>query len=169
MPKEKYKTQFNFKLQQQFPFLKPDPKDKCNGICTICKGSFSVAYKGRTGIENHVNSLSHVKAVRAPIENNSVTQYFQSASSNSDMKIAAQELTFAYHSARHGISLRAAECNSQLISSLYEPKFTSGRSKTSAIIKNVRHLLRNYRRNLLNLNNILGYFTKNCQRCEIIS
>ena len=52
------------------------------------------------------------------------------------MLIAAKEATFAYHSAVHNLSFKTADCSSKLISKLFEPKFSSARTKTEAIVLN---------------------------------
>ena len=51
-----------------------------------------------------------------------------------DMLIAVKEATFAYHCAVHNISFKAADYSSELIAKLFEPKFSSARTKTEAII-----------------------------------
>ena len=57
--------------------------------------------------------------------------------SDNDLSVAAKELTFAYHTAKHGISLRTAECNSRLVSEFFDPNFNSGRTKKSSITHNI--------------------------------
>lgn len=138
----KYKTKFSLKLKATYPFLSVDPKDECDEICTVCKTSISVANKGKAGIEIHINSTSHKKAIQAPIENRSVTQFFPSVSGdNVSFKVAAEELGFTFHAAKHGLSLPAADCNSLLVNLILEPKFRSGKTKTAAIFKNVSKIL----------------------------
>lgn len=136
MPKNK--TKFSAALKEAYPFLKADPKNECGGICTICKVSFSVANKGKTGIEIHMQTSHHKKAAQASIENRSVAEFFPSTyNENVDLKVAAKELAFAYHTAKHGLSMASADCNSRMVSSMFEPKFSCGKTKTAAIIKNV--------------------------------
>jgi hypothetical protein len=49
-------------------------------------------------------------------------------------KIAASEALVASHIVRHGQSFRANDCLSTLIKTIYEPKFSSARTKSEAII-----------------------------------
>jgi hypothetical protein len=45
---------------------------------------------------------------------------------NSDLECA----TFSYHTARHELSFKTSDCTSKLIKKLYDPKFSSARTKT---------------------------------------
>jgi len=134
-----YKTKFSSSLKSAYPFLNADPADECGAICTVCKHHFSVGNKGRGAVETHIASQVHRRAAKAPIDNRSVTEFFVSGPSDGgSFKVAGEELAFAFHTAKHGLSLPAAECNAGLVRELYEPNFTSGKSKTAKIILNVR-------------------------------
>jgi len=50
----KYKVKFSAALKSAYPFLNVDLNDDCEGICTVCKTHFSVANKGKGGIEAHI-------------------------------------------------------------------------------------------------------------------
>lgn len=52
-------------------------------------------------------------------------------------KVHASEGLFAYHSVIHGHSFQSADCTAKLIKKLYDPKFSSARTKSEAIICNV--------------------------------
>jgi hypothetical protein len=52
-------------------------------------------------------------------------------------KIAASEALVAYRTVHQGQSFRANDCLSTLIKKIYEPKFSSARSKSEAIITNI--------------------------------
>jgi hypothetical protein len=56
---------------------------------------------------------------------------------NSDLECAAKEATFSYHTTRHELSFKTSDCTSKLLKKLYDPKFSSARTKTEAIIINV--------------------------------
>jgi hypothetical protein len=56
--------------------------------------------------------------------------------SDSD-KIAASEALVAYHKVRHGQSFYANDCLSILIKKIYEPKFSSARTKSEAKLTNI--------------------------------
>jgi len=80
----------------------------------------------------------HKRAAQAPIDNRSVASYFVAEPSDKGTcKVAAEELVFAYHTAKHGLSVAAADCTSKLISELFEKRYSNGKTKTFAIVKNV--------------------------------
>ena len=67
-----------------------------------------------------------------------LTNFFKSESfGDKDMKLAAAEGAFAYHTVQHNQSFRSMDCTSKLIQCTFEPKFTCGRSKAEAIVLNV--------------------------------
>ena len=51
--------------------------------------------------------------------------------------MAAKEATFAYHSATHRQSFSSSDCTSKLVSKLFEPKFSLGKTKCEAIVVNI--------------------------------
>jgi hypothetical protein len=55
----------------------------------------------------------------------------------SDMAIALQEGTFAFHTVQHHHSFKSMDCSSGLIKKFSEPKFTCSRTKVEAKIKHV--------------------------------
>jgi hypothetical protein len=54
-----------------------------------------------------------------------------------DLVIAANEVTFAYHTAIYGLSFKASDCTSKLRSTLFEPKFGVAGTKFKATVVNV--------------------------------
>jgi hypothetical protein len=64
-----------------------------------------------------------------------------------DLECAAKEATFAYHTARHELSFKTSDCTSKLIKKLYDPKFSSVRTKTisekkSCLVKNTTEYIK---------------------------
>ena len=67
-----------------------------------------------------------------------ISSYFVTHSDDTESrKIAAIEAVIAYHGVRHGQNFRANDCLSKLIKTTVEPKFSSARTKSQAIICNV--------------------------------
>ena len=67
-----------------------------------------------------------------------IGSYFVTHSDGSESrKVAAIEAVIAYHGVHHGQSFRANDCLSKLIKNTVEPKFSSARNKSLAIICNV--------------------------------
>ncbi|KAL4141345.1 hypothetical protein QTP88_004000 [Uroleucon formosanum] len=56
---------------------------------------------------------------------------------NKELLLAAKEATYAYHTVNHNLSFNSNICNSQLISTFFEPKFTLGKTKCEAIVLNI--------------------------------
>ena len=72
--------------------------------------------------------------VRAPI----VTSFFSKTEpTHDDIKLAAAEDVFAYHTVKHNHSFRSMDCITKLVKKLFAQKFSSARTKTEAIVSNV--------------------------------
>jgi hypothetical protein len=81
------------------------------------------------------------------------------------LRLAGKELVFAYHTANHGLSLRAAECTSLLIQETYDKNFHSGKTKTAAIIqKIISPLIDSQVKNVLNSFNFVTVITDTSNR-----
>ena len=131
MPKRKCK--FTNELKQEFPYL----KDTGNGkvLCNHCGSIFSIVHGGRADVNNHLGSKKHKVAVEAAASSSRVTSFFKDVGSASvaTLALAAKEATFAYHTATHGQSFRSSDCTSKLVSKLFEPKFSLGKTTVQVI------------------------------------
>lgn len=158
----KVKTSFNSDLKTEFPFLKlAREDDKHRVVCTICGGSFGIGHRGRKDINEHLESLRHKSGQQTIIKNHKIGDFFtnKTADASTDaLLIRAQELTFAFHSGKHRISLRTAECTSGLITKLFNKKFSGGRTKTSALILKVSRRFKLYFSKKLLLKNFFRSF-----------
>src|SRR6218665_3050150 len=56
---------------------------------------------------------------------------------DSEQKLAAAEGTWAYHTVQHNQTFRSTDCTSKLVQKCFEPKFSTARTKTEAIVCNV--------------------------------
>ena len=63
-----------------------------------------------------------------------MTSFFKNIGFDAALALAAEEATFAYHTATHGQSFRSSDCTSKLVSKLFEPKFSLGKTKCEAIV-----------------------------------
>jgi hypothetical protein len=131
---------FNDHFQRDFKFIKLDKlcSDGTKVICQHCNVHFSVAHGRRSDISQHLHSQKHKDAEKtlASVKNISSFMVRRDGDSESD-KIAASEALVAYHTARHGKSFRANDCLSILIKKIYEPEFSSARTKSEVIITNI--------------------------------
>lgn len=132
----KYQCKFNAALQNEFPFLKLKTGSKSEVLCTVCSNSFAVSAHGRDDIVSHIKTVKHLKASQTVGSNQTLDKMLINSSS---MALQAKELTFAYHTGKHRMSDRTAECNSKLITRCFDPKFTSGRTKIAKLIQKVNN------------------------------
>ena len=132
MPKRK--CTFTNELKQEFLYLKDTGNGKA--LCNHCGSVFSIVHGGRADVNNHLGSKKHKVAVEAAASSSRVTSFFKDVGSASvaSLALAAKEATFAYHTATHGQSFRSSDCTSKLVSKLFEPKFSLGKTKCEAIV-----------------------------------
>ena len=136
MPKRK--CVFSDSLKSDFPFIRETSfNDKVE--CTICHSVISIAHGGRSDIKDHINKKKHKDALSASTSSSKVSTFFKNASlGTSELQLAAEEGTFAYHSVFHNHSFRSMDCTSSVIRKLFErPKFSCAKTKCEAIVVNV--------------------------------
>ena len=137
---KKRKCTFNNDLQKEFPFIKFDRlrKDGTKVVCQQCNANFSVSHGGRSDINQLLQSQKYKEAEKAIAFAGNISSYFVTHSDDTESRqIAAIEAVIAYHAVRHGQSFRANDCLSKLINTTVQPKFSSARTKSQAIICNV--------------------------------
>lgn len=122
-------------MQKEFQFLKAVNGSETEVVCSLCDGKFNVSNGGRACIKQHISSQKHIKGAKIVSSNDSMTSFL--AIDPSIMQLQRKELTFAYHSARHQVSTRTADCTSKLVNKLFDSKFSCGATKTSALVRNV--------------------------------
>ena len=133
----KRKCTFNSELQAGYPLFKKVHERKNRVKCTHCFSEFFISHGGRSDIKDHTKSVKHKANLQVVAKNVRLDNFLKKTLlDDGDMLIAAKEATFAYHSAVYNISFKTAECSSKLIAKLFEPKFSSARTKTEAIILN---------------------------------
>uniref|UniRef100_A0A8C2HJN4 HAT C-terminal dimerisation domain-containing protein n=1 Tax=Cyprinus carpio TaxID=7962 RepID=A0A8C2HJN4_CYPCA len=138
LPKSKKRAcTFNDDLQKEFKFLKRESLSEASKLrCDICGARFSIAHGGRADITQHMHTKKHMDAAKSKCATPSVSEFFVKQSCESD-KVHASEGLFAYHSVIHGHSFRSADCTAKFIKKLYDPKFSSSRTKSETIKCNV--------------------------------
>lgn len=128
-------SKFNPAMQSEFPFLKCVAESESEVLCKLCDSKFSVADGGRTRINAHIGTQKHIKGAKIVGSSQSMKTFL--ASNQSSMQLQGKELAFAYHSARHRMSARTSDCNSKLISEVFDSKFTCGATKSSKLVQKV--------------------------------
>ncbi|XP_078495454.1 uncharacterized protein LOC144750537 [Ciona intestinalis] len=133
MPKRKCK--FTDDLQREFSYLRDQGHGKL--LCNICLSVFSISHGGRSDVKDHLATKKHKASIEAAASSSCVTSFFKTTGTNAALAIAAKEATFAYHTATHGQSFKSSDCTSKLVSKLFEPKFSLGKTKCESIVVNV--------------------------------
>ena len=131
----KRKCKFTDELKRKFPCLKETGNG--NVLCNRCGSVFSIAHGERADLNNHLGSKEYKISVKAAASSSRVTSFFKNIGSDAPLALAAKEATFAYHSATHRQNFRSFDCISKLVSKLFEPKFSLGKTKCEAIIVKV--------------------------------
>lgn len=139
---KKRRTTFNEKHQKEFPHIKIDNgvdyKDDSKVRCSICNIVFSIEYGGKHSIVKHNESNNHKKNLSLLSKSTPLTNFFLSNEfTESDRKISLSELVFAYHTVNHNQSFNSMSCTTKLIQTMYNKRFSCGKSKCSAITKKV--------------------------------
>lgn len=142
----KRKCTFNSELQREYKFLKLDSKsnDPSKVICQHCGATFSISHGGKNDITQHNQTQRHKNAVSSLASTSTLDTFFKAP--QDQLKVAASEALFAYHTVMHNESFRTNDCFSKLVKKLYEPKYASARTKSEAI---TQHVIAPYFQNLL--------------------
>jgi hypothetical protein len=86
--------------------------------------------------DNKKRKLAHQNKA----SNNSISSYLSTKNigeTEKQLLLAAQETTFAYHTAVHNHSFKSIDCTATIIRKLFNVKFTCSQTKDRAIITNV--------------------------------
>lgn len=150
---------FTEKLEKEFPFIKKlKPNNDFDVHCTTCLSNFSVTHGEKTDITGHIKTNKHKNAKKAAITSNKVSDFFTPLNANDEsLKLAAKELTLAFHTCMHNHSFNSMTCTADLIRHLFhEKKFTSAKTKTRDLITNILapHSMKNTIDGLKNANYI---------------
>lgn len=135
MPKRK--CGINDNIRNEFPFIKGVEE---NVECNLCNAKFCIAHGGRSDVVNHIKTKKHKVAVQNKASNNSISNYMKTKSVSEmekQLSLAAQEATFAYHTAVHNHSFKSMDCTTTIVRKLFNDKFTCSQTKCKAIITNV--------------------------------
>ena len=89
-------------------WVKPVSNDERKVFCTLCRREFATGNGGENDLVRHENSDVHKKAVLAKGASN-ITTFFASSMAEKD-KIAASEVTYVYHTIKHGLSYNSTDC-----------------------------------------------------------
>lgn len=128
-------SKFNAGMQKDYPYLEKVPGSETDVVCKLCNGHISVADGGRYRINQHIITQKHKKASETVTSNKTITSFL--STDKVTMQLQGKELTFSYHSSRHQMSKRTADCTAKLVSKVFDPKFTCGATKTGTLVNQV--------------------------------
>lgn len=134
MPKRK--CVFNANLELKYKFIKKTTSNS-DVICNVCQSKFSIAHSGAGDIDAHVLTATHQKALGAVATSRPITSFFQGASAV-DLKVAALEGLWTYHTIDENHSFNSTSCASKIFRTAFDiSKFRCSRTKCEAIVTNV--------------------------------
>ncbi|KAE9531248.1 hypothetical protein AGLY_010454 [Aphis glycines] len=131
---------FTDKLQNEFPFIKKVKTENNFDVqCTVCLSTFSVSHGGKSDITYHMKSNKHKMAQKAALTCSKVNNFFTPLKANDEsLKLAAKEITLAFHTVMHNHSFNSMTCTASLIRQIFnEKKFTCAKTKTRDLIVNI--------------------------------
>ncbi|XP_055913202.1 uncharacterized protein LOC129946862 [Eupeodes corollae] len=141
MPKRK--CIFNNDLQKKYPmFEQLDTNDQHIVFCATCNSSFSVAYKGKRDLDQHLLTEKHKKNIKSASSCKKVKDFLISRNSKFDDQVSAAEGALAYHTVVHHFGFRSVDCSHKFLKSILPDSkiaqhISSARTKTEAIVINV--------------------------------
>nr|XP_023479871.1 uncharacterized protein LOC100069254 [Equus caballus] len=112
-------------------------------LCTICRKEFGIGHGGEGDVKAHMETESHKSRMRQsgaskPIKSGFISRKY----TNVQAKVAATELTWAYHTNRHALSYRSLDCSMKLSKVTFSDsevatKISCGRTKGEILITDV--------------------------------
>lgn len=134
MPKRK--CVFNESLQKKYPYIKKGNSDS-QVKCDKCGGNFNIANCGGGDIETHIKSQKHQKMMSAASSSKNIG-HFLNAASKPELKNAAWEGVWAYHTVAENHSYRSNDCATKIFRICFDmTKFSCSRTKSESIVTNV--------------------------------
>ncbi|KAK4884488.1 hypothetical protein RN001_000759 [Aquatica leii] len=131
------KCKYNEAFENSYPCVKKSKdNDVYKAYCTICRKDFSIQNKGKYDVQQHVLTKTH-KDYAAASTSAKLNNFFARKDSTEELDSIRQEILWSYHNVNHNLSFRNMDCTSTLIKSSFDKKFSCGRTKSEALIKNV--------------------------------
>ncbi|EEC16142.1 uncharacterized protein LOC120841237 [Ixodes scapularis] len=135
MPKRKCK--FNEALGKEFPFIKKTWSE--SDVCfNKSGGDFSIAHSGRSDTVKHISTEKQKRNLSAAASSSALTKFFRPEhAGDKELKLAASEGVFAFHTVVHNQSFRSMDCTSKLLQKLFDEIFACARTKAEAVALNM--------------------------------
>ena len=141
---QKYRKQY----EKDFSWVSQCHSSVFKAHCNICEKNISISHGGANDLKQHEKGDSHAKEERLKASNRRLTSFFTlesdqlQAEQRLKTKVVAAEAASAYHCCTHNLSYNSQDCANKLYQSQFSDsaiaaKFSTGRTKMEAIIKNV--------------------------------
>lgn len=143
-PKKKAKRlcYFNDRWKDTYNWIR-EVNNPNRALCTICRKEFGIGHGGEGDVKAHMETESHKSRMRQsgaskPIKSGFISRKY----TNVQAKVAATELTWAYHTNRHALSYRSLDCSMKLSKVTFSDsevatKISCGRTKGEILITDV--------------------------------
>lgn len=141
MPKRK--CTFNEDLQKNYPMFKQKNVNERHIVfCPSCNSSFSVANKGKTDLDQHLQTEKHKYNIQSGSSCKKVTEFLIPKHSKLEDQVSAAEGALAYHTVVHHFGFRSVDCSHKFLKCILPDSkiaqhISSARTKTEAIVINV--------------------------------
>ena len=125
---------------KEYPYL-PKSDDSGKAFCTLCMTTFLVENSGRSQITAHSESNKHKLAIAARSKSKSTTQIVRNKDSSynkTELDLALQMSSSAFHTIRHNQSFRSINCTSSKHRQFFEPKFSCSHTNVTLLLKDRR-------------------------------
>ncbi|CAF4524758.1 unnamed protein product, partial [Rotaria sp. Silwood2] len=129
------------KIAKYQRFLKEYKSNSSQATCIVCNLQFSVHYRGKTDIDNHMKTQKHQSNMKSFDMNQQLITNTMKPSREKD-EIAAAEGTLVYHGVKHGHSYLSQQCLTNVCkiifaSSTVANSLSCTRTKSTSIAVNV--------------------------------
>nr|XP_015928697.2 uncharacterized protein LOC107455586 [Parasteatoda tepidariorum] len=134
--KIKYSSSFQKAYTEEFPCIISSRKGNTFAMCVVCQTDFNVAHGGRSDVVKHVSTLKHKDKVKIVDQNKKLNLFSQSK----DQRVINAECLFSAFLVEHNLPLSASDHAGSLFRKMFPDseiakKYSSGRTKTTAIVK----------------------------------
>lgn len=139
MAPPKRKCVFRDEFSQKFNGIKKSRLGENYAYCHLCHYDMNIGNGGQSFIKTHLDSTRHKNALKVIDTTTSMAKFLTTQNAPLDLKTAAAEGAFAYHSVRHHHSFQSADCLNGLLMTLFPDsdiakKYSSAHTKMEAII-----------------------------------
>ena len=137
----KRKCKFRDEYSNERTFIKQG-RNCFEATCGLCQCNFSIEHGGKNDITRHIDSAKHKKSISSTSKDDKITNFLIKKNTDEENKIIAAEVAMAFHTVCHHQSFTSNDCTNVLLPIIFPDskiasKFSSARTKCSAIIKNI--------------------------------